>query len=119
MMDRFLVEIGTGLDMHGGDVTKAAKRAVVDAMHHCCLCGITEALKITDMSKVQVRIKIGVPRPEEVDREQILALLPMGNGVIDEIVDGGLATRGLHVESMGEGDTIVIANASLSVYVDQ
>ena len=117
-MTRFLVELGTGLDMHGGDVTKASVRAVEDAMHHCCLCGIHDTLGITDMRKVQVHIKIGCPRPEDVDREKILALLPFGNGVIDDIVVGGLSAKGIHVPSMGDGDTIVVANASLTVFVE-
>jgi uncharacterized protein (TIGR02058 family) len=32
---RFIVEIGTGADLHGEDVTKAACRAVKDAIWIC------------------------------------------------------------------------------------
>ena len=39
---RFLIEIGTGADLHGGDMTKAAQKAVKDAMSHCCMAGIRE-----------------------------------------------------------------------------
>ena len=36
-MKRFIVELGMGTDLHGGDVTKAAKRAVRDAVSKSCL----------------------------------------------------------------------------------
>ena len=34
---RVIIEIGTGNDLHGGDYTKAAVRAVQDAIHHSSL----------------------------------------------------------------------------------
>ena len=41
-MRRFIVELGMGSDLHGGDVTKAAMRAVRDAVSRSCLCGLFE-----------------------------------------------------------------------------
>jgi uncharacterized protein (TIGR02058 family) len=34
---RVILELGTGNDLHGGDYTKAAVRAVEDAIHHSSL----------------------------------------------------------------------------------
>ena len=34
---RVILELGTGNDLHGGDYTKAAVRAVQDAIHHSSL----------------------------------------------------------------------------------
>ena len=34
MKKRFLVEFGTGVDLHGGNVTKAAQKALRDAISH-------------------------------------------------------------------------------------
>ena len=34
---RVILEMGTGNDLHGGDYTKAALRAVQDAIHHSSL----------------------------------------------------------------------------------
>ena len=34
---RVILEMGTGNDLHGGDYTKAALRAVQDALHHSSL----------------------------------------------------------------------------------
>ena len=36
-MKRAILEIGMGNDLHGGDYTKAAQRAVNDALHHSSL----------------------------------------------------------------------------------
>lgn len=36
-LKRFILEMGTGNDLHGGDYTKAALRAVQDALHHSSL----------------------------------------------------------------------------------
>lgn len=37
---RVILELGTGNDLHGGDYTKAALRAVQDALHHSSLAMI-------------------------------------------------------------------------------
>ncbi|MBS7528586.1 Lin0512 family protein [Fusibacter paucivorans] len=117
-MKRYIVEIGTGADLHGGDVTKAAKRAIADAMSHGCLCGVSDILDIHDPNRIEVAIRIGCPKPELVNEDELLSMIPVGKGKIDAIVEGGLSTTGLHVNEFGEGDRIVIAVASLTVYVD-
>lgn len=117
-MKRFIVELGTGADLHGGDVTKAAKRAISDAMSHGCLCGLVEILNLNAMEKVHVIIKLGCPKPEEIKQDELLKLIPFGKTRIEEIVNGGLSTRGLHLDSLGEGDQIVVAVVSLTVYID-
>ena len=44
MKKRFIVEFGSGADLHGADMTKAAARAIKDAVSHACLCGLVEIL---------------------------------------------------------------------------
>ena len=39
-LKRFILEMGSGNDLHGGDYTKAAVRAVQDALHHSSLAFI-------------------------------------------------------------------------------
>ena len=39
-LKRIILELGTGNDLHGGDYTKAALRAVQDALHHSSLAFI-------------------------------------------------------------------------------
>jgi uncharacterized protein (TIGR02058 family) len=36
-LKRVILEMGTGNDLHGGDYTKAALRALQDALHHSSL----------------------------------------------------------------------------------
>lgn len=118
MLKRYIVEFGTGVDLHGGDVTKAAKKAVKDAISHCCLCGIEEIVGIDNFNEgMYLEIKIGSPNPENIDRNEILKVIPFGKAEID-IVEGGLSCVGLFVPSLGEGSTIVMVNAAVTVYVE-
>ena len=43
MAKRIILEMGSGNDLHGGDYTKAALRAVQDALHHSSLSFIRTA----------------------------------------------------------------------------
>jgi uncharacterized protein (TIGR02058 family) len=118
MLKRYIVEFGTGVDLHGGDVTKAAKKAVRDAISHCCLCGIEEIIGIDNFNDgMYLEIIIGSPNPENVDKDEILRAIPFGKAKID-IVEGGLSFKGLFVPSLGEGSTIVMVNAAITVFVE-
>ena len=74
-MKRAILEIGMGNDLHGGDYTKAAQRAVNDALHHSSLSFI-RTLNI-DKKKLYVNVTIGVQNPESVDIDKIRASLPI------------------------------------------
>jgi len=109
-MKRVVVEFGMGTDIRGADYTKAAVRALRDALWHNSL-NVAEALgKPTDSMVVEVRI--GVPRPDLVDRQAVLAVLPHGTGTV-EVVEGGLEI----VNDAGTSST-VIANAAAIVRLD-
>lgn len=114
-MKRYLIELGMGVDLHGGDVTKATKRALKDAISHCCMCGLQEIVK---PKGVLLKIKVACPTPEKVDTEALKEVLPFGQIEFEEIVEGGLSTQGLHVESFGAGDQIVVSLVSITVFVD-
>ena len=62
---RVILEMGSGNDLHGGDYTKAAIRAVHDALHHSSLSFI-RTLGL-DSRAMQVEVTVGVQRPEGVD----------------------------------------------------
>jgi len=114
---RFIVEIGTGIDMHGGDVTNAAKKAIKNAISHACLCGLTDIMGITDTNQIHIDLKIACPYPDKLDREELKKAVPLGS-VDLEVVTGGLTVRGLSVPQLGEGNTIVAVVAALTVYVE-
>ena len=67
-MKRLIIEFGQGVDMHGGDQNNAVLKATKDAIHHCCMAGISEIFEITDR-KTQAFIKADIyaPHPEQVD----------------------------------------------------
>jgi len=116
-LKRYVVELGYGADLHGADATKAARRAVRDAISRSCLCGLFEIVGLRDPDAMQVAVKIGCPRPEQVDGAAVLAELPFGTKTL-EVVEGGLTTRGVEVPSLGCGDGIIVAVASLTVSVE-
>lgn len=111
-MKRFIVEIGMGCDLHGGDVTKATAKAIKDAMSHSCLCGLAESVPV---SRAEIHVKIACPHPEKLDLSHLTELFPFGNIKFTEIVEGGLETVGLHVPELGEGNRIVVSLVSLTV----
>ena len=116
-LQRYIVEIGTGADLHGGDVTKAAQRAIKDAVSHSCLCGLFDIIGIKDPNQMHIQIKVACPYPEKLDHDQVIKAVPFGTTQL-EAVQGGLAVRGLDLPELGEGDTIVVAVAALTVYIN-
>ena len=109
-MKRVMVEIGMGTDIRGPDYTKAAVRALRDALWHHSL-NVAGALgKPTD--SMVVEILIGVPKPERVDKAAVLAVLPHGTGTV-KVVEGGLEI----MNDAGTGST-VMANCAAIVHLD-
>ena len=106
-LKRVILEMGTGNDLHGADYTKAALRAVEDALHHSSLSMIG-SLGL-DSKTMQVEVTIGVQRPEKVDAAAVKASLPRGQATV-KVVKGGL-----DVPAEGAHDLAVIASAALAV----
>src|SRR5258706_13416532 len=86
---RVALEIGMGTDIRGGDYTKAAVRALKDALWHNSLTVATALGKSSD--DMQVEVLIGVPKPDQVDKAQVLAVLPHGTGT-GNAFEGGAHT---------------------------
>ena len=107
---RVILEMGTGNDLHGGNYTKAAVRAVEDAIHHSSL-PLIRSLKV-DARLMQVEVTIGVQRPEQVDAGAIKSTLPHGEVTV-KVVKGGL-----DVPDSETGDIAVIASAAVCVRMD-
>jgi uncharacterized protein (TIGR02058 family) len=107
---RVILEMGTGNDLHGGDYTKAAVRAVQDAIHHSSLT-LIRTLGL-DARSMQVEVTIGVQRPDRVDVETVRAALPHGQ------VGVKVVTGGLDVPDEDAGDIAVIASAAVAVRMD-
>jgi uncharacterized protein (TIGR02058 family) len=109
-LKRMVLQIGMGTDIRGPDYTTAAVRALRDALWHNGL-SIANALGLP-VDAMQVEVTIGVPRPDRVDKEAVLAVLPHGTGTV-RVVEGGLEIP----NDAGTGSTL-IANAAAVVWLD-
>ena len=108
-LKRMVLQIGMGTDIRGRDYTKAAVRALRDALWHNSL-SVANALGLP-VDAMQVEVTIGVPHPELVDKAAVLAVLPHGTGTVT-VVEGGLEIAG------DSGNTTVVANAAAVVRLD-
>ena len=107
---RVVIEMGMGTDIRGKDYTKAACRALKDALWHNSL-GIADIMGV-DVDSMWVDVRIGIPQPEEVNVEEVLSILPHGTGQISCIKGG------LEIENTDRNDATIIANAAAIVYLD-
>ena len=107
---RCIMEMGMGVDVHGRDYTNAAKRAVFDALHHSSL-GFQRLIGKT-ADDMRVDITIGVPQPDAVDKEAVVATLPHGTGYCKVV------SSGLEIPNEAGTDAMVIANAAVIVSFD-
>ncbi len=107
---RVVLEIGMGTDIRGTEPTKAAVRALQDALWHNSLTVAKALGQPTDAMHVEVTI--GVPRPQQVDTAAVLAVLPHGTGTVN-VVDGGL-----EIPNDEGTDATLIAHAAAVVRLD-
>ena len=107
---RCITEMGMGVDVHGRDATKAAKRAVSDAIRHSSLSFVRMLGKTPhDMF---VDVTIGVPNPENVDTSAVAKELPYGTVTVTAVKGG------LEIPAESGSDGILIANAAVIVSLD-
>ncbi|HEV8032001.1 MAG TPA: Lin0512 family protein [Stellaceae bacterium] len=109
-LKRMVLQIGMGTDIRGRDYTKAAVRALRDALWHNSL-SVADAVGLP-VDSMQVEVTIGVPRPEQVDREAVLAVLPHGAGTVT-VIEGGL-----EIPNDTGTNATVVANAAAVVRLD-
>ena len=108
---RWVTEMGMGVDVHGGDYTKAAKRAVADAIRHSSLNFFRALDKSPD--DMRITVKLGVGNPAAVDTEAVAAELPYGTVTVEPV------SGGLDVPSDTGSDLMVIVNAAVLVGFDE
>jgi uncharacterized protein (TIGR02058 family) len=110
-LNRYVTEMGMGADVHGKDYTKAAKRAVADAIRHSSLNFFRTLGKSPDDMRITVRI--GVAEPDAVDAAAVAAELPYGSVTVEPVIGG------LDVPGPDGADTLVIANAAVLVCFEE
>src|SRR5262249_4210248 len=101
----YVLEFGMGGDVHGLDATKAACRAVSDAIRQSSLPLFADVR--ARGARMLVDVTVGVPDPGAVDAERVRRELPHGEVTVRPVV-GGLRVPG--------SDTL-IACAAITVSV--
>jgi len=104
---RWITEMGMGVDVHGGDYTKAAERAVSDALRHSSLNFFAAAGKTHHDMVIEVRI--GVAKPEAIDVDRIKAQVPYGTVTVTP------TQGGLDIPAPSGDDVLIMANAAVLV----
>src|ERR1700731_4190506 len=107
---RCITEMGMGVDVHGRDATKAARRAVSDAIRHSSI-GFFRMVGKTS-SDMFVDVTIGVPDPGAVDTSAVAKELPYGTVTVTGIKGG------LRVPAAEGGDDPIIPTAAVIVSLD-
>jgi uncharacterized protein (TIGR02058 family) len=105
---RWVTEMGMGVDVHGHDYTKAARRAVSDALRHSSLNFFRATDKTLD--DMHVEVIVAVADPGAIDIDAVKAEVPYGTVTV-RAVAGGLDVPPVE----GTADGVVIANAAILV----
>lgn len=107
--ERIILEMGTGNDLYGMDYTKAAKRAIQDALHHSSIV-MFKSLNM-DHRDMHVQVTIAVQEPDKLDIAALTAELPRGKAVVTAV------SGGLNVHDAENDQTHVIATAAVEAYL--
>ena len=114
---KFIIQIGMGVDQHGQDVTKAAQKAIKDAISNNCLVGLTEICNLTDLRNFYVHVRIAVPYPEQINEKRLLKAVPFGNKEL-VVEKGGMVVPGIQIPELGDSSNeMIIATAAVTVLV--
>ncbi|MEL7100444.1 MAG: Lin0512 family protein [Pseudomonadota bacterium] len=108
-MQRVILEMGQGVDLHGGDATKAAIRAVRDALGGSSL-PLFAGLGL-DPDVMEVIVSVAVPDPDAVDVDAVAQALPYGQVQVRAVPGGLRAPVG--------GDHALLAAASVEVFLPE
>lgn len=109
-LKRMVLEMGQGTDIRGADSTKAAERAVRDALWRNNL-QIADALGVA-REKMDILVRIGAPRPESIDKGAVAAVFPYGK--VEVLCEEG----GLEIATPGRDDSTLLAHAAVVVWID-
>src|ERR1700721_4004161 len=108
---RCITEMGMGVNVHGRDASKAARRAISDAIRHSSL-GFVRMLGKTPHDMF-IDVTVAVPNPEAVDTAAVAKELPYGTVTVTAVKGG------LEIPAEGGGDAITMGNAAVIVSIEE
>ena len=107
------LEMGLGVDLHGEDMTTAARRAVREAIGRTSLPGLRGLVPGGDLTHMRVEATVALPRPDEVDTAAVAAEFPYGTVTVTPVAGGLRAPNGT---TLDDGDDhLVCAVAVIAV----
>ena len=110
MKEVMVIEVGMGVDLQGQDATKAATRAVRDAIGRVYLPGMRRICEVQGR-RMGVHVRLGVPESVEMpDLEAVKSCLPHGEVTAEAGPGGLLVPDGLSAEGR-----ICVVNAAIEV----
>ncbi|MEQ9559010.1 MAG: Lin0512 family protein [Rhodospirillales bacterium] len=109
-LKRMVLQLGQGTDIHGADSTKAAERAVRDALWRNFL-QIADALG-QPRDNMVIEVTIGAPRPETIDKAAVAAVFPYGQVTVT------CEAGGLEIATPDGKDSTLLAHAAVIVRMD-
>ena len=107
---RIALELGMGTSLRKGDYTRAAVRAVQDALWRNSI-SFAEAFGF-EKSDMLIDVEIGVQHPDAVDDDEVKDVLPYGKGGV-RVVHGGL-----DIPKPDGGGATILANAAIIISFD-
>lgn len=109
-LKRMAVEFGMGTDLGGADYTKAAVRAVKDALWHNSLT-VADAFGVP-RGEMQIDVHIGAGEPDLVDKEAVAKVFPYGKAKVT------VAQGGMDILKEDGQDRTILVNAGIVVHLD-
>lgn len=106
-LKQIILEMGVGVDLYGMEYTKAAKRAVQDAIHHSSLT-FFRSLDL-DPNNMEIELTLAAHEPDRIDLDDVAKELPYGK-VTPRSTKGGL-----NVYDEVTDRTTIIVNAGIVV----
>ena len=109
-LKRMVLQLGQGTDIHGADSTKAAERAVRDALWR-------NFLQIADVlgqprDSMDIQVTIGAPRPETIDKDVVAGVFPYGK------IEVSCEEGGLEIVTQDGKDSTLLAHAAVVVRME-
>lgn len=119
MKKRLLIEMGMGIDQHGQSPTKAAVKAIKNAIQNVYITGLIEIFNIKNLEEIEILAELGVPNPNMIDIEELKAAFPIQGNIRIEVKDGGMKIKALKIEELKDlSDEVIICCAAVSVFVN-
>ncbi len=116
-LKKFIIQIGMGVDQHGQDITKAAQKAIKNAISNNCLVGLTEICNLQDIKDLYVHVQIAIPYPEQINEKRLLKAVPFGNKEL-VVEKGGMVVSGVQIPELGDTSSeMIIATAAVTVSI--